>query len=206
MAQGCPSCGLRFPRVRAVKRAAGVAAQTSGYGWLGVDEFFGLLNPPVVVATTTDGQARAGCVVGFTTQCSIEPLRLLVCLSRLNHTYRVASQARCMAVHLLGKGDHRTAALFAEESGDEVDKLAQTRWRRGVTGAPVLETCRAWMECWIERRVALGDHVGYVLAPAGGGSAPPRATLDGAVLRLDDVRDLQAGHPPRRAPGPPPGL
>ena len=42
---------------------------------------------------------RDGCVVGFTTQCSIDPPLFLVCLSDKNRTWRIAQEAESLAVH-----------------------------------------------------------------------------------------------------------
>ena len=39
------------------------------------------LDYPMFVVTTAAGGAPAGCLVGFATQCSIDPPRFLVCLS-----------------------------------------------------------------------------------------------------------------------------
>lgn len=161
-----------------------------------MDEFMSALDPAMVVVTAAAGRERDGCLVGFSTQCSIHPLRLVVCLSMLNRTYELARAARGLAVHALGAQQRPLAAHFGSLSGDTVDKLAGLEWREGTTGAPVLHDCAAWLEGWIEGRVPLGDHVGYVLAPVAGGRGP----CDGS-LRLSDTIDLRAGHPADEKPG-----
>ena len=52
------------------------------------------VDPPSYVVTAADGDDRAGCLVGFATQCSIDPPRFGVWLSKLNRTYRVAAARR----------------------------------------------------------------------------------------------------------------
>jgi flavin reductase (DIM6/NTAB) family NADH-FMN oxidoreductase RutF len=49
----------------------------------------GDLEAPMSIVTVQAGRDRAGCLVGFSTQTSINPPRFLVCLSRRNHTYNV---------------------------------------------------------------------------------------------------------------------
>ena len=44
----------------------------------GLDTFVGGLDYPMYVVTTRVGDDRAGCLVGFTTQTSIDPQRFLV--------------------------------------------------------------------------------------------------------------------------------
>ena len=51
------------------------------------------LDYPMFVVTTVHDGDRAGCMVGFTTQASIDPPRMLVCLSEKNYTHRVAESA-----------------------------------------------------------------------------------------------------------------
>jgi hypothetical protein len=53
-------------------------------------EFVDGLDTALYVVTTTDGTELSGCLVGFATQTSIDPPRMLVCLSEKNHTLRVA--------------------------------------------------------------------------------------------------------------------
>ena len=69
------------------------------------DEFVAGFDYPMFVVTAVDPGtgARAGCLVGFATQTSIEPFRFLVCLSRRNRTYRVARAATVLAVHVLDR-------------------------------------------------------------------------------------------------------
>jgi flavin reductase (DIM6/NTAB) family NADH-FMN oxidoreductase RutF len=144
----------------------------------------------VVTAAAKDGE-RAGCLVGFSTQCSIAPPRFLVLLSDKNRTYRVARRADVLAVHLLDRTDHDLAALFGEETGDDVDKFAQTDWRAGPAGAPVLTSCRSWFVGRILERGPLGDHVAHVLAPI---AVHREGDLE--PLTLHDVLDLEPGHDP----------
>ena len=59
------------------------------------------LDDPLIVVTTASDDERAGCLVGFHTQCSIEPLRYAIWLSKANVTYRVGLFASHLAVHFL---------------------------------------------------------------------------------------------------------
>jgi flavin reductase (DIM6/NTAB) family NADH-FMN oxidoreductase RutF len=154
------------------------------------DAFMGRLNPEMCVVTAVAGEERSGCLVGFSSQCSIRPVRFVVWLSKVNHTYGVARAADCLAVHLLTPDQHELAALFGGETGDEVDKFRQARWTRGHGGAVVLEDTAAWFVGTVEGRVEGGDHVGFVLEPVQWGER-----ADGPLLRLDDALDISPGHP-----------
>jgi flavin reductase (DIM6/NTAB) family NADH-FMN oxidoreductase RutF len=143
-----------------------------------------------IVTTAHDGEP-SGCLVGFHSQCSIEPWRYAVWLSKANHTYRSALLADHLAVHLVASGDHDLAAHFGSETGDEVDKFAGIAWEPGAGGAPLLERLP---NRFVGRRLDLldtgGDHVCAVLEPvtvAVAGSFTP--------LRLSGVGDVVPGHP-----------
>lgn len=95
----------------------------------------GGLEYSMFVVTACDGERRAGCLVGFTTQCSIDPPRYLVCLSKANNTVAVALGAEVLMVHVLGADQLGLARLFGELTGDKVDKLEGRECEQGGTGA-----------------------------------------------------------------------
>lgn len=149
----------------------------------------GGLDYPMLVVTAAAAGEVSGCLVGFATQCSIDPPRFLVCVSDKNHTFRVALGADHLAVHVLGPDDRRLARRFGEESGDEVDKFAGVAWSPGPAGAPILTDCDRWFVGRVIDRVPLGDHVGHLLEPVAVQNAG-----DGGQLGFQAVRDLDPGH------------
>jgi flavin reductase (DIM6/NTAB) family NADH-FMN oxidoreductase RutF len=143
------------------------------------------------VVTAFDDNEPSGCLVGFLTQCSILPARLLVCISKENHTEKVAARAPSLGVHLLGEDQRALAALFGERTGDRDQKMGDVPWHPGATGAPILEVCAAWVEGVVRERFDLGDHVGHLVDPVAGGGGGARGEL-----YYSQVRDLHPGHPP----------
>ncbi len=150
----------------------------------------GHLDYPMFVVTAVAGEQRAGCLVGFATQASIQPRRFLVGISDKNQTYRVASDADRLAVHVLAKGDLELARLFGEQTGDETDKFAQCDWQPGPDGVPVLTGAAAWFSGRILERLRLGDHVAFLIEPDSG----DRAAGFDAVVKYSDVREFEPGH------------
>lgn len=154
------------------------------------DAFMDRLNPEMCVVTAAAGGERSGCLVGFSAQCSIQPARYAVWLSKANHTYRVARAADRLAVHLLTRDQHDLAALFGGESGDSVDKFAGVRWREDGD-AVVLEDAAAWLVGTVRDRLDSGDHVCFVVEPERWGGRD----TDAPLLRLRDALDIEPGHP-----------
>lgn len=155
------------------------------------DEFVAGLDYPVFVVTAYDGEEADGCLVGFATQASIDPPRLLVCLSVANRTWRVAQGASFLAVHVLGEDDHALAERFGGQTGDEVDKLAGVAWHAGPGGVPVLEDLPRCLVGRVLERVPFGDHVGHLLEPV----TTELPDEPGDPLSLQKVDDIEAGHP-----------
>lgn len=147
--------------------------------------------PMYVVTAAADGGAeRDGCLVGFATQASIGPPRLLVLLSKANRTYRLARRSDTLAVHYLHRGNGALAARFGGETGDEVDKLAGCAWRPGPGGVPVLEGTRGWVVGSVLDRLDAGDHVAHLLEVVAAAVDGP-----GEPLGYRDVRETEPGHP-----------
>jgi flavin reductase (DIM6/NTAB) family NADH-FMN oxidoreductase RutF len=131
----------------------------------------GRLDHPMFIVTTVGRGERSGCLVGFHTQTSIHPVRFLACISDKNHTYRVAKVATHMAVHLVPEDGDEIAEVFGGETGDVEDKFAETGWREGPEGLPLLDACPTWFAGPILERIRLGDHVGHLLEPLAGNDA-----------------------------------
>lgn len=158
-----------------------------------MDAFIDRLDPDMCVVTAATDGDRAGCLVGFASQCSIEPVRYAVWLSKANRTYRVARTADRLAVHLLTREQRGLAELFGGETGDRTDKFAQVPWREEAGGAVVLEEAAAWFVGKVVQRVEGGDHLGFVLEPEAWGE---REETEGAkLLRLSDAVSISPGHP-----------
>jgi flavin reductase (DIM6/NTAB) family NADH-FMN oxidoreductase RutF len=155
-----------------------------------LDRLTDRLDYPMLVVTAEAHGERAGCLLGFATQCSIQPPRFLLCLSRRNHTFRVASRAAALVTHVLGPEDRALAALFGGETGDAVDKFARCRWRPGP-GGPVLAACRQWFAGRVLDRFDVGDHVAFLVEPFAAVAEPLQGQLG-----FQDVRGLRPGHPP----------
>ncbi len=142
----------------------------------------------LVVTAAADG-TKAGCLVAFATQCSLEPLRFGVWLAKVNRTYRVALDARTLVVHVLRRGDEDLARRFGEETGDDTDKFRDLAWRSGPSNCPVLERCD-WFAGTVVARYDTGDHDAFVLAPHDG-----EHRLTGPVLPMSSLQGLDAGRP-----------
>lgn len=156
-----------------------------------LSDFVSRTDNAMYVVTARSADERAGCLVGFGCQVSIEPERFLVAISTANHTYRVAGSAEILAVHLLPASATALAALFGETTGDTTDKFASCRFHDGPDGVPILDDSIAVLVGRVLQRIVLGDHTGYLLEPLDttvtGADAPP--------YTFSQTRTLHPGHP-----------
>jgi flavin reductase (DIM6/NTAB) family NADH-FMN oxidoreductase RutF len=147
--------------------------------------------PMLIVTTAADGE-RAGCLVGFSTQCSVDPPRYLVCLSDKNRTTRVAARASALAVHFVPKTARDLAELFGSETEDRTDKFDRCAWHPGPHGLPLLDGCRRWFAGQILDRRRVGDHIGHLLEPYAAADDEHAEEM----LMFSEAKTIEPGHDP----------
>ena len=143
------------------------------------------------VVTARAGERRAGCLVGFGCQVSIEPERFLVAISQVNNTHVVAAAADILAVHLIPEAAGDLARLFGEITGDDVDKFGRCRYLDGPGGVPIIEGVSGVLVGRILDRISFGDHTGHLLEPI----STTLTDAVGPVYSLAQARHLRPGHP-----------
>jgi flavin reductase (DIM6/NTAB) family NADH-FMN oxidoreductase RutF len=155
------------------------------------DELVTDLDYPMFIVTAAADGERAGCLVGFATQSSIDPPRLTVWVSEANRTSGIAAKADRLAVHVLRESDGQLAARFGAETGDDVDKFADIRWSPADDGTPIIAGCDYVLGRIVQRLDGLGDHYGYVLEPQDG----ERLHAGLPQLGYQRIRGMSPGHP-----------
>ncbi len=160
------------------------------------DEILDALEWPMVVVTANadDDGERGGCLVGFHTQCSIEPRRHLVMISNANHTAAVVARASSLAVHLFGRDSTELARVFGEQTADDpgVDKWAGVAVEPG-SGPPILSGAAAWFAGPIVGRFDAGDHTAVLIEPD---RAERRSELaESNQFGYQEAKGFHPGHP-----------
>ena len=168
-------------------------ARSSRYGpTVDLGPFTEAADPSMLVVTAGSGAGSSGCLVGFHTQCSIDPPRYAVALSKANHTYSVAVDSSVLGVNLLAASQVAVARLFGGETADDgTDKFDLCDWVEGPGGVRLVSGSRAWLVGTVLHRIDVGDHVIHVLEPVEVGTTP----VGGAPLRHRAARSIHPGHP-----------
>jgi flavin reductase (DIM6/NTAB) family NADH-FMN oxidoreductase RutF len=147
-------------------------------------------DPPLVVVTTVAEDERAGCLVGFHVQSSIDPQHYCVWLSKANHTYRVALSAKHFAVHFLTTEDLELAERFGTVSGEDTDKFEGLDVDLDEHGVPVLRALPNRMS--LERIALLDEGSDHVCLTTRVSSAHTGGTF--VPLRVSGAAHLDPGH------------
>jgi flavin reductase (DIM6/NTAB) family NADH-FMN oxidoreductase RutF len=159
----------------------------------GEDEFASvmrILDGPMCIVTTAAVGEPAGCLVGFSSQVSIDPARFIIGISNKNHTHEAVMRAERVIVHVISTAEFPLAKLFGEQTEDRTDKFSRCSWEPGPGGVPLLTEAPAWFSGLIHQRIPLGDHLGVVIDV----DAAEVRRQDAESLRLTGVDALEPGH------------
>jgi len=117
--------------------------------------------------TATDGELSSGMTANWLTQVSFEPPQVAVAVENDARTLGLIRRAGHFAVNVLATGQRELAGLLGRRSKNVPDKLQQTEYRAGETGAPILAAALGAVECRVVAELEVGDHtlvVGEIVA------------------------------------------
>jgi flavin reductase (DIM6/NTAB) family NADH-FMN oxidoreductase RutF len=141
----------------------------------------------VLTAESPSG-AVAASTVNWVTQASFDPPLVAVGVKKDSGAHAIAKEAGAFALNVLGKGQQGLAFKFFKSLAREGDSIGGEKFARGSSGAPLLASTLAAIECKLVQTVERGDHslfIGEVVdvrlnsAPAG--------RADDATLVLKDL-------------------
>jgi flavin reductase (DIM6/NTAB) family NADH-FMN oxidoreductase RutF len=117
--------------------------------------------------TANDGELASGMTANWLTQVSFEPPQVAVAVESDARTLELIRAAGHFAVNVLATGQRELAGLLGRRSKNVPDKLQQTEYRAGETGAPILADALGAVECRVVAELPVGDHtlvVGEIVA------------------------------------------
>lgn len=103
----------------------------------------------VTVVTTADGERRHGLTVSSFTSVSVDPALILVCLHKGVEALDIIDKSGAFAVSLLGEDQANLSSQFAGigDMPEDADRFHDVATKIAETGAPILESAIAWMDC-----------------------------------------------------------
>ncbi len=110
-----------------------------------------------VIGVAHDGQLNA-----FTgtwlTQASFTPPLVVLGVKKDTISYRMIEHGRVFSVNVLGKDQKHIAEHFVKPASVAGEKLDGIKYRKGTTGAPILDDAIAHFECEVREIASGGDH------------------------------------------------
>ena len=143
----------------------------------------------IYVLTADDGKGNvAAATVNFVTQTSFAPPLVAVGVKADSGAYQVVKTARAFALNMLGKDQKGLAFTFFKPADHKDGKLSGQAYRKGATGAPLLETAPGMVECRVRTIIEEGDHH-IVLGEVVEAHLPKPLTgrPDAAILEMKDL-------------------
>ena len=125
----------------------------------------------VTVVTTKVGGTDHAMTASAFTSVSLEPLLVLVCADKEARFRDAVLESGTWAVSILPVADRRAADWFAMKGRPLIGQLDRFPHRRDLTGAALLDSAVAWLECRTHAVYDGGDHdiiVGEVLSAVEG--------------------------------------
>ncbi|QVQ55100.1 flavin reductase [Spiractinospora alimapuensis] len=137
----------------------------------------------VTVVTVADGRDDVGSTVSAFASISVDPAIVMVSLTEDSYLTETVDRQGVFAVSLLGWEHRAVAGRFSAEGRPSARLLLanEPHHRAPVSGALVLDTALAALDCRVRERTLAGDHVVYladvtelveVSGPRGERSAP----------------------------------
>ena len=131
-----------------------------------------------VAVATTDGEAgRFGVTISSLTSVSAdgEHPSILACIHHQSSTAAAILKNRAFCANLLHEGQQDIANVFAGRKGlgEHDERFAQTAWRAGATGQPIIAGATAVFECqlatalfWETHHIFIGRVTSVLLSEA----------------------------------------
>jgi flavin reductase (DIM6/NTAB) family NADH-FMN oxidoreductase RutF len=110
----------------------------------------------IVTARRPDG-SPCGLTVNAFTSVSLDPPLVLVCIERAAMTHDQIVESGSFVVNVLEEERGELLARRFSTFGVS-DKFDGVAYRAETSGAPVLESALAWLDCRVRETVAAGDH------------------------------------------------
>ncbi len=117
------------------------------------------LGAAVNIITTAGPEGDTGFTASAVCSVTDDPATILVCMNRGSRQFAAFQQVGRLCVNILGADGEGLSRLFAGQGGlSMAERFEGTQWLRLATGAPVLESAVAALDCLISDTLEVGTH------------------------------------------------
>jgi flavin reductase (DIM6/NTAB) family NADH-FMN oxidoreductase RutF len=144
------------------------------------------------VIGSRSGERMNAMTANWVTQHSFDPKVVGVSVEQPAFTHGLIAEGRVFTVNLIDREDRAIVRKFTKPV--EVDRDAKTLngfpFHEAPSGAPVLDTALAWVDCAVRQDVDLGGSTLFIGEVTDAGFQKPEDT---GVLRMEDTRMSYGG-------------
>ncbi len=116
----------------------------------------------VTVVTAMDDGQRVGITASSLASVSLNPPRVLVCVSKKLYTHGAIESGGTFAVNILEKSQLEWGMRFAGLMPEVQDRFEDIVTQTAVTGSPILPGVLGWLDCTVAHAYDGGDHTIFV--------------------------------------------
>ena len=143
----------------------------------------------VLTAETKSGEIAAA-TVNWVTQTSFAPPLVVVGVKGDSGAHSVIKEAGAFALNILGKDQQAAAYTFFKPAERDGHSISGEAFHSGVSGAPILDSVPAYLECKLVDTMENGDHSIFIGEVVEAGVAEePAGRPDDVTLTLRDLGD-----------------
>lgn len=157
---------------------------------------FSLTYGMYIVSTDLKGRLN-GQIANTVMQITSDPVCVATCLNKANLTTDMVSKSGVFSVSVLEEATPMTfIGQFGFKSGRDIDKFADVKYLKGVTGAPLIEDWSiAAFDAEVEKVIEMPSHIMFV-----GKVVEARFFKTATPLTYADYHCLKKGKSPKTAP------
>lgn len=116
----------------------------------------------VTIVTTLDHDVPQGITVNAFSSVSLDPMLVMVCVTKRLYTHSLIERSGIFAVHILHQEQAGLAERFAGMVPGVQNRFEGIAYRRAATGSPILPDTLGWMDCRVWASYNGGDHTIFV--------------------------------------------
>ncbi len=142
-----------------------------------------------ILTAEADG-AVAAATVNWVTQTSFNPPLVAVGVKSDSGAYEILKSAGHFALNMLGKGQQGMAFAFFKPAERDGNTVSGEPFHVGGSGAPIIDSAYASVECKVVEIVERGDHhivIGEVIYA--NVAKEPEGRADAAILEMKELGD-----------------
>ncbi|HEX9996649.1 MAG TPA: flavin reductase family protein [Abditibacterium sp.] len=116
----------------------------------------------VYVVSACRGEELNAMTVRMVSQVCAQPPCVAVSILKRRYTHTFINESGSFVINVLAEGQELLGGHFGLKTGRDSNKMLGLEWETGVTGAPILQECSAFLECQLIAAHEVGNSTLFV--------------------------------------------